>query len=330
MTEIIPGIHRLQIPIPDNPLGYTNTYLVRGNNENLLIDPGVNTDEALSSLKKGLSEIGIGFEDVTKILATHFHGDHYGLASRVKKFSQAKTLLHQLDRDFIQLASLDFEKRFQQAEHWLRINGAPNSELPQMQMLQRISRPTTLPLPDVALQGDETLSIDSFNFKVLWTPGHSPGHISLYEPTREIFFSGDFILPVITPNISRQPQPGLNPLGDYLNSLNKVKDLEVTIVLPGHESPFSDLQKRIKELFEHHERRKSEILETIKSRPKTAYEIAEGVTWMIDFGGVSFQELAYFDKRMAVMETLAHLESMRQDEKITKLTKNDIIHYQPA
>jgi len=105
VIEIRPGIHQLKIPIPNNPLGYTNSYLVHGDSEYLLIDPGLNNDGGFDCLKRELSEIGIGVEAITQIVATHFHSDHYGLSGRVKQLSQAKIHLHRIDADFIRLMS---------------------------------------------------------------------------------------------------------------------------------------------------------------------------------------------------------------------------------
>jgi glyoxylase-like metal-dependent hydrolase (beta-lactamase superfamily II) len=162
---------------------------------------------------------------------------------------------------------------------------------------------------------------------VVWTPGHSPGHICLYDAQRQVFFSGDHILPVITPNISlRLPSAG-NPLGDFINSLNKVKTLDVKLVLPAHEHIFSNLPARVKEIIQHHRHRNQEILDTLKTEPRTAYEISAEITWMPEFGGVKFHNLAIWDRRMAVSETLAHLEALRLDGIISQFSRDGIIYY---
>ncbi len=331
MTEIRPGIRQFKIPIPDNPLGYTNSYLVQGDGECLIIDPGMNNDAAFDSLQRELTEVGVAFEDISRIIATHSHPDHYGLCGRVKQLSQAKILAHHLARDQLQVMSHNRQERLQQMEQWLRLNGEPDFDPSEFQRgaprMPHFTKPT---MPDVVLQSGETIAVGSFSLKVLWTPGHSPGHICLYEPTQKIFFSGDHVLPVITPHISLQPQSDGNPLGDFLNSLNMVKQLDVNLVLPAHEHLFYDLPARIDEIIQHHQQRNSEILETIKSEPKTAYQISTVITWMPSLGGVSFQDLAPWDKRMAVSETLAHLEAMRVDGRVDKSPRDNIIYYQPT
>lgn len=327
MTEVIPGIYQLQIPIPNNPLGYTNTYLVQGDSECFLIDPGINTDEAFDSLQRGLSEIGISIEGITQIIATHAHGDHYGLSGRVKQLSQAKILLHDADKNLVSPGALNMDELIRQFERWLQNNGVPANEMPPIWIGPTGVRKVAPTLPDIILHGGETISGGAFNFQVLWTPGHSPGHICLYEPTHKVLFSGDHILPVITPNVSIRFPSDVNPLGDFLKSLNRVKQLDVNLVLPAHEHIFSNLQTRIEEIIHHHQQRNLEILEAIKVAPKTAYEISKEITWMPELGGVSFQDLAFWDKRMAVTETLAHLEAMRFDGKVDKFTRDSTIYY---
>ena len=333
MIEVIPGINLLQLPLPspDIYLGYVNIYLVQGDNGYLLVDTGWNSEEAFDSLKRQLAEIGIGFEDISQIVVTHIHPDHYGLVGKLKQLSNAKFALHHLEKDLIELRYINMDELLQQMAQWLHINGVPADELPQLQRasvgMAKFVAPT---LPDITLNGGETIPVGSFSFKVLWTPGHSPGHICLYEPNQKILISGDYILPTITPNISLHPQSSSNPLDDFLNSLDKVKQLEVDLVLPGHESPFTTLQARIEELIWHHKQRNLEILEKVKAKAKTAYQISTEITWIPESGGVSWHDLAPLDRRIAILETLARLESMRVGGKVDKFSKDSTIYYQPS
>lgn len=325
MAEIIPGVYQLPLPIPNNPLGYTNLYLVKGDNKHLLIDAGWNSEEALYSLKQQLTDIDVDFRDISKVLVTHVHGDHYGLAGKLKQLSGAEIALHYLERDLILPENMDMSKLHHQFEQWLHINGVPTNLLPPAIFARRPGAPT---LPDVILKGNETISTGVFNLRIVWTPGHSPGHICLYEPDKKILFSGDHVLPVITPNISLPAQSAGNPLGEFIKSLEMVKKLDVNLVLPAHERIFNDLPKRVEEILQHHEQRSSEILMAIKDKPKTAYQISGEITWMPEMGGVRFADLAPWDKRMAVSETLAHLEAMRVDGRVEKVPKNSVIYYQ--
>jgi glyoxylase-like metal-dependent hydrolase (beta-lactamase superfamily II) len=328
MVEIIPGIYQLPLSLPTSSLIYINSYLVQGNNEHLLIDTGWNTDEALDSLKKQLADIGINLADVSQIVVTHAHPDHYGLAGRLRRLCSAQVYLHELERDLIKSRYIDMDVLLQQMAQWLQVNGAPPDELTELQTASLGMAKFVAPaLPDVTLYGGETITTGYFSLKVLWTPGHAPGHICLYEPTRKILFSGDHILPTITPHIGLHPQSSSNPLRDYLDSLNQLKQLDVKLVLPGHENPFTNFKPRIEEIIQHHNQRNSEILSALKANPKTAYQIATEITWMSDINGVSWDKLGSWDKRMAILETLSHLEAMRAMGKLDKFTRDDIIYY---
>jgi len=328
MNEIIPGIYQLQIPIPDNPLEYTKAYLVQGDDEYLLIDTGWNDEAAFRSLKKQLAEIGINWKDISQILVTHAYRDHYGLAGRLKQLSRARISLHYREIDLLASRYQNIEEFLRQTEQWFHSHGVPSSELPTTgAALAGMGRSGTHAQPDITLRGGETISAGAFKLQVLWTPGHSPGHICLYEPNKKILFAGDHVLPIITPNISLQPQSELNPLGDFLNSLNTVKQLDVNLVLPAHEHIFTDLPTRVDEIIQHHKHRNLEILEAIKAEPKTAYNISTEITWMPELGGVRLKDLAPWDKRMAVSETLAHLQAMGDDGRVAKSHRNDILYY---
>ena len=331
MTEIIPGIFRLALPLPNLPIDHVNAYLVCGDNECLLIDTGWNARETFDSLEDQLAEIGVHFEDISQIVATHIHPDHYGLAGRLKQLSRATIALHYLEKDLIESRYINMDNLLTSMARWLYINGVPADVLPQLKVASvEMTKLVTPSLPDIALRGGEIIDLGGFTFQVLWTPGHSPGHISLYEPQRKLLISGDHILPNITPHIGLHPQSGPNPLHDYLNSLDTMKQLEVSLVLPGHEHPFSGLKHRIEQIAQHHEERNAEILTVLNAAPKTAYQVATKITWMRDTGGTGWNRLGPWDKRMAVLETLSHLEAMRASGKIDKFVRDDIIYYRQA
>jgi glyoxylase-like metal-dependent hydrolase (beta-lactamase superfamily II) len=327
MPEITPGIHWIKMPIPmeESSLAHVNIYLIRGETGYLLVDSGWNTSESYDTLQRNLTGIGADVKEISQILVTHVHPDHYGMAGRIRRLSGARLMLHEMEKGFIQPRYMDMDELLRQTADWLVSNGVPPEETGDIRNatvgLENFIVPT---MPDVTLHGGEIITTGTFTFQVLWTPGHSSGHICLYEPERTILLAGDHILPAITPNISLHPQSIDNPLGCYLNSLNDIKQLETEIVLPGHDEPFTGLVPRIDEIIRHHEERNREILEAIKGGPKTAYRIALEVTWG---DGARWQDLPGFHKRMAIFETLAHLELMVANGQIEKQPENGIISY---
>ena len=329
MIEVTPGIYQLKLPLPNIPLEYINTYLVQGDKGYLLVDTGWDIEGVFDSLKQQLDEKSIEFEDITQIVVTHIHPDHYGLAGKIKQFSHATLAMHHIERGFIESRYVTMDELLQQLEQWLYANGVSREELPELQMASvEMAKFVDPILPDIVFSGGETVSCGAFNFQVLWTPGHSPGHICLYETNQKVLISGDHILPTITPIIGLHPQSNNNPLGDYLDSLNTMKQLDVKLILPGHEHPFTGLKQRIQHIIQHHAQRNSEILRILNTVPKTTYQIATEMTWLSDINGVGWQELTPLSKRLAVLETMAHLEYMRATGKITKYIANDIIYFQ--
>jgi glyoxylase-like metal-dependent hydrolase (beta-lactamase superfamily II) len=330
--EIVPGIYQIEVPIPNSPIGPLNAYLVRGNNGWLLIDTGWDYPEAFDSLEGQLKEKGLDFDAISRIVVTHTHIDHYGLIGRLKKLSKAETAFHEKEFAFIEAISLYKEDYPGHIVEQMRCNGVPEEEYSILVESFTIGSSLIFPLdpPDVILQGGETIKTGLFNFEVIWTPGHSSGHICLYEPSKKILLSGDHILPIITPNISIHPYSSDNPLKSYLASLKEVDRLDVDIVLPGHEHIFTDLHKRIGELFSHHEQRVDDILNVIRDEEKTAYQIASEVPWILETEGgkvVCFADLAVFDRGMATGETLAHLEYLRMGGKVKRISREGIAFY---
>ena len=327
VTQIVHGIYQLKVPIPNNPLEATNVYLLKGDKFATLIDAGWDSETAFNSLNRQLAEIGVGFQDISQIIITHAHFDHYGLAGKIKQLSGAKIYMHQRDQEIFRTRYAVTEEFLHKAGQWFRINGVPAAMLRTLHMPISGFREAVPAQPDILLNGDETIASGIFNLKVIWTPGHSPGHICLYEPTQKILFSGDHILPVITPNISLSLYSDGNPLGDYLKSLLTVKNLAVALVLPAHEDVFSNLLERADEILHHHEMRSTEILKVLNHNEMTAYQISNLVTWMPEQRGVNFVDLMPIAKLAAVSETLAHLKAMSIEKKVVSINHDSIVYY---
>ena len=324
--KIMPGLYQIKIPIPDNPLGYVNTYLIPGDKGCLLVDAGWNTPEALEAMEHQLSEIGYCIKDITSIVVTHIHPDHYGLAGRLKQDSHASLAIHYIEKAFIETRYIDFKKLVEDVGQWLHAHGVPDPVIPNLKEASISAINFVSPaMPDTALHGGERITYGDFNFKVLWTPGHSPGHVCLYDKKKKVLLAGDHILPVITPNVSLHVQSMGNPLADYINSLKEIRQLEIDIVLPAHEYIFNDARKRIDEIINHHHEREEVILDTIRDEPGTAYHIASVIPW--ETMGVGWDGLSPLDQRSAVMETLAHLEFLKTEERAEIVHVNDLILY---
>ena len=247
-------------------------YAFESSNGISILDVGWNTDVALEALENGLSSIGADLRSIESIVVTHIHPDHYGLAGRVREISGAKVALHHRDAVLTKSRYLDPSDLLLEMRSFLLDAGAPKDQVDELQTasLPALDRKSFVE-PDIELEHDEIAPVPGRLLRVIWTPGHSPGHICLYEERFKRLFSGDHILPRITANISYHPQSGDNPLRDYLESLERVKAYEIEQVEPAHEYRFKGVSMRIKEIQQHHMERLAEVKTILKSPlPKTA------------------------------------------------------------
>jgi glyoxylase-like metal-dependent hydrolase (beta-lactamase superfamily II) len=324
--EIAPGLYQLKIPMP-GPLEYVLSYLFKSEGGYTLVDPGWDSEEAFTALKTQLSEIGASVTDIRRLVLTHMHHDHYGLAARVREAAGSQVLLHERDWQMVRPYLEDVEGVVRGVRSFLATHGVPRNEAMDMPVPGQILRNIVLKAqPDQTLRGGEAIEGEGFRWEVIHTPGHSAGHICLYERSHRLLLSGDHVLPVITPHVSFTGQPGTNPLGDFLQSLRLLKPLDVRTVLPAHEFAFDNLRQRLEEIERHHEARMVEVLDTLRDGPKTAYEIAHDVTWVTG----EFRDFDFAMQGAAVRETLAHLEHLLLAGRVAKEIEGGIYRYRLA
>jgi len=315
--EILNGVHQIKIPAPESASWYTNVYVIEGSDGHILVDSGWDSQESLWALQEGIKGANLKLRDIKKVVITHIHPDHYGLSTKIKQICGAQVAIHRIDAGFIFPRYKDFDDLIKKTEELLRQNGAPEDELLQLKEASLwMNKYVTPDLPEVKLEDGDTISNDSFEFEVLWTPGHSPGHVCLYERERKFILTGDHVLYDTVPHIGFNPQSGDNPLGDYISSLKKLERLKVNFILPGHGPVFNALGLRIENILQHHEERKRAIMRSLHDGLKTAYEIAQQIPWMVNEGGTAFQDLAVWDRRMAVHETIAHLKLLMEEDRV--------------
>jgi glyoxylase-like metal-dependent hydrolase (beta-lactamase superfamily II) len=212
-------------------------------------------------------------------------------------------------------------------DKFLNGHGVPQSELvpPEVQI------PNILYItePDTLLKGGETIQIGEYKLRVINTPGHTPGHISLYEPQKKFLICGDVLLPTIATNAALHIQHIQNPLQKYINSLLTLRELDIGLVLPGHEHVFSSHRKRIDELVCHHRKKGEEILKVFADGwPKTAYDVSKLLSGSPADKSTTWQRLSGWDKRFAVLQSIAYLEEMAFANKLTRFSADEQVYYQ--
>lgn len=323
--EIVPGIHQIRLPlqIPNSPLDFVSAYLLRGRSGWTLIDTGWNTPGSFDALQAELRAIGVDFKDIELIVITHIHSDHFGLAGKLKTLSGAVIAMHSIENGLIDSRYRNMEPLIKQMGDWLRSQGVPRDQSARLERASMGILHLVIPTdPDRILSDGEVVSNGRFDLEVMLTPGHSPGHICLYERSQKILFSGDQILLKTYPSVGFHLQSGQDPLGEYLRSLDRIRRLEISLTLPAHEEIIPDVRRRIDELSRFHAERSAAILSRVDRKPRTAFEITPEVPWRLDIGGLPWEKMTWGDRRLALMEALAHLEVLRLADKVNVVRQN--------
>jgi glyoxylase-like metal-dependent hydrolase (beta-lactamase superfamily II) len=324
--EIEKGLWRLEIPLIGNPLKSLNSYLIVGDDRSLLIDTGFRQDSCREAMESQLREIGVNRSRMD-IFLTHLHSDHTGLAPELLR-GNGQIYVGAIDGPgIIEGLSDDYWKRVYAS--YLK-NGFSREEVDRLWNSNpaQEAAPETWSKHSRYLEDGDCISYGGHRLQCILTPGHTPGHLCLYDAEYQWLFSGDHVLFHITPNICRwMSMP--DALGSYLDSLNKIRDLPVRRLLPAHRAESGILSRRVDELKEHHARRAENAWQTIKSEPGlNAYEIAGRMSWNIR--SRNWEEFPLTQKFFAIGETLAHLDHLVLRGKAYCWEENGIFLYGPA
>ena len=297
-----PDIYQIQVDLPGNPLRYLNSYVIKGRTRNLVIDTGFNRPECRQSLWSGLEELELDLSK-TDLFLTHLHSDHTGL---VGDFVKQGCTVYMGDTDYHYVQESATGSNWHKLEQRFIDEGMPVESIEQQRENQaRMHRPDPH-FQAVLVHDGDVLHLADEDFHVVHTPGHTKGLCCLYLPEPQIFFSSDHILFDITPNITIWNNMK-HALHVYLSSLDKVRDLPVKLVLPGHRKGDTSMAFRVDAIKAHHAKRLAEVVTIAKTHPhSTAYELASHMTWSMR--GKKWEEFPPTQKWFAMGEALSHVE----------------------
>ncbi|HVW42781.1 MAG TPA: MBL fold metallo-hydrolase [Amycolatopsis sp.] len=301
------GVWSVPVPMTGHPLRYTLCYVVDGRNGPVLIDPGWPDDAAWDGLVAGLATAGFAPSDVDGVLVSHAHSDHHGLAGRVRERSGCWIGMH--PRDAATLRGYADPATVRTSDDTLfDIAGVPGSERPGLHRDERMLRSLARTLPDRDIDENVTGLVPGRALRALWTPGHTPGHLTFVEPDAGIALTGDHLLPRITTNVAMYDLAAEDVLGTYLRSVSRLGSLGDEVeVLPAHEYRFRGARARISALEGHHTARLAEIATAVRELGSgTVWEIAAVVAWSRGWAATTGGR-----RRLALAETLAHLRHLQ-------------------
>ena len=321
VEEVFDNIFRIPVKLPGSPLRELNSYLIREPGRSLLIDTGFRIPACKEALLAGLAELGErpGSAD---IFLTHLHADHTGLSADIA--GGRRIFMGAPDADLMENLPTSVGK-------WVwndkrdTLAGLPREMVESMDEINpAIAYAPPRSVRFSSVNDGDIIRAGGYTLRCILTPGHTPGHMCLWDEGSGIMFTGDHVLFGITPNITTWPSVE-DSLGDFLDSLHSIRKYPVKAALPGHRKT-GDFHARIDELLEHHNARLAEVGDIVRSCPgSTAYEIAGKMRWRIRAS--CWDEFPVTQKIFAVGECLSHLDYMKVRGVIIRELDGNVYRY---
>ncbi|MFJ5768796.1 MBL fold metallo-hydrolase [Psychrobacillus sp. NPDC093180] len=297
LTEVAEGIHKLVINFPTG-MGAVNCYLIEGKNGYTVIDTGTDSKEAKDGWKEVLSS-GIIIE---KVVLTHTHQDHIGLAKWFQQEVGVPVIVSYLG--YVEMKKNRVSHRRDRTNSLIIRHGG-------VALPNKINEDNSIYdfEPDGFFNNHQHIQLGEELYEAIWTPGHAPDHFCFYNKNKKIMIIGDHVLNSISPVIGLWSGEEGNPLQDYLLSLKVVEKYPADITLPGHGDLIYDLPARIHEMTAKHRHRLQQVLQSVSMEGKTANQICYEV---YDTANIILNLSSF----MATLTRLLYLESIGKVERL--------------
>lgn len=312
------GIHIVPMPLPFRSPPWVNAYAIESDGGLLLIDCGADWPDGRRALRDGLQRLGLDESAVHTLVVSHLHPDHVGMADRLREELGCRVVMHERAEQG-RLASYNDTPGFLARLKKVALeHGAPSSAV---ESAASGPRPDYMPILDppdqVVADGDQIDLGGGRHLSVLHTPGHDDAHICLRDTRTGVLFSGDHILPRISPVIMYDPNVE-DVLGDYMRSLQRLIDMRIGVTYPAHGTLIDRGDERAHQILLHHDRRLLDMADLVRRRDTNAFEVMLA----------SFRpNLDGLQTRLALLETIAHLQHLTLDGKILSVVREGIVTY---
>ncbi|MGE0885669.1 MAG: MBL fold metallo-hydrolase [Blastocatellales bacterium] len=304
-------IEKLVIPTPF-PVGPINIYLVI--EEPLtLVDTGPKTEEALFALRDQLRKFGFEIKDIKRVILTHTHEDHCGLAASIQKNSGARVYVHEWE-----YKNISQHRQTRVNRHLLKRAGVPAEELEAMAGRYELIHHYADAVEDVeAYRDEQEFVFVTGSLRVVHTPGHTPGSCCLLREATRLMLTGDTVLKSITPNPVLNadpidPQRRFPSLGEYLVSLARIREFAPTLLKTSHGGDVTDYEEHFHRSIRHIQERQTKVISLIPKQGVTAWEMSK----------LLFPKVDKLNRFLATSEAIAHLDLAVAEDKL-RLEKRD-------
>lgn len=311
-------VHRIIVPTPFY-VGPVNVYLIE-EDPLTLIDVGPRDDASIKALRDGLWRLGHRLSDIKRIIVSHAHADHYGLARTVVEASGASVYIHSWDAPAV-LATANFDAY----RHLLKVAGVPDEMINKMEAGQAKFFGWVDQLDTVeTVEDEDEIIFEHGSLTVVHTPGHTPGSICLARLGNREIFASDTVLKNITPNPVLSPDPvdekkRFQSLGEYLVSLARIRQLAPTLLRGGHGDDVIDFDEHFHRLYRFTQIRQAKLIGLIPKHGTNAWEASEKL----------FPTAKGYHKYLALSETIAHLDFAVSENKLTFEQRDQTDFYLP-
>ncbi len=325
LEPTLPHLHAIELPTPF-PVGPVTVYLAEAPSDApdeplTLIDTGPLTAETQGALESGLHRLGYSLADLDRILITHAHADHFGLAADLVAASKAQVLTHPWNISALGDYAQDRDHRHDFYATLLRRAAVPTGILQAVGQatrgVNRFGRPVAV---DGTIDEGNTLPLAGRTWQVLHTPGHAAGLICLYEPTSRTLLSSDHLLADISSNpVVEPPPPGqterLLSLALYRQSLQRVATLDAARALPSHGPIIHDIAGLVGQRLAFHQQRVARVLGALQNGAQTTWDVTHTL----------FPGRSPLDTFLAVSEVIGHLDLLEMEGRIFGEEKHGVI-----
>lgn len=295
------GIHLIPAPLPFKSPAWVNAYAIEAGDGLLLIDCGTDWEPGRTALRNGFETLGLDESAVHTLVVSHLHPDHVGMSSRLVRELGCRFVMHERAADLVDRYNdtPGYAGRLTDLAH---THGMPDEVVATATSTRRPEYMPIIEAPDHLVADGDSISLGGDrSLVVVHTPGHEPAHICVRDSRTGILFSGDHILPRISPVIMYDIDIG-DPLGDYLVSLRKLIDMGIGLTYPAHGTLIDRGDERALQILLHHDRRLRDMVDLVKEADTTAWSVMTR----------SFRpNLDPVSARLAFLETVSHLEHLR-------------------
>lgn len=321
-----PGLHRIPLPLPEDGLRAVNVYVLEGDGGLTLIDAGWALPASRGRLADALEALSYSIADVRSVLVTHIHRDHYSQGVTLRRESGCMLRIGEGERPSLQALHADEERMDAAQLALLRRHGADD-------LVRRLEAGgfdeeedlSVWELPDEWIDDGRSFDIGGHQLTAVHTPGHTRGHLVYAAPGGGVLFTGDHVLPHITPSLGYERRTGPLPLRDYLRSLHAMLELPDLMMLPAHGPVRSGTRERVHELLDHHAERLDACEALLDGRSASAIEVARGLGWTRR--GRRFDDLDELNQMLAVSETAAHLDVLASWQRCEREETSGVVRY---